>query len=88
MAKGRVEIHEELCKGCSLCIPACPKGVLAIAMDRLNAKGYHPAELIDPEGDCTGCALCAVICPDIVITVLREVVDRPRRRRAAQGVPL
>jgi 2-oxoglutarate ferredoxin oxidoreductase subunit delta len=38
---------------------------------RLNARGYHPAVLLDPEGRCTGCALCAVICPDVCFTVIR-----------------
>lgn len=79
MAKGRVEIREDLCKGCSLCISACPKGVLVIATDRLNAKGYHPVQLVDPNGECTGCALCAVMCPDIVITVFREVPATSRQ---------
>jgi 2-oxoglutarate ferredoxin oxidoreductase subunit delta len=53
--------------------------------DLLNAKGYRPAQLVDPDGQCTGCALCAVVCPDVCITVYREPVT-PRRgasRRAA-----
>jgi len=48
--------------------------------DWFNVKGYHPAQLVDPEGKCTGCMLCAAMCPDAAITVFR--VDRPRKRRA------
>jgi len=44
-----------------------------MAVDRFTPKGYHPAELVDPEGACTGCAICSVICPDAAITVYRWV---------------
>jgi 2-oxoglutarate ferredoxin oxidoreductase subunit delta len=37
-----------------------------------SARGYHPAMLVDPDGQCTGCLLCATICPDVAITVYRE----------------
>jgi 2-oxoglutarate ferredoxin oxidoreductase subunit delta len=71
MAKGRVVIHEAGCKGCALCTTACAQGVLVIAHDRLNARGYHPVELEDVMGRCTGCGLCAVICPEACITVYK-----------------
>ncbi len=70
MAKGRIAVDEERCKGCELCAPVCPKGVIHMA-ETFNAKGYRPAMLVDPEGECTGCAICAVICPDAAITVYR-----------------
>ena len=73
MAKGTVIIEQDRCKGCALCPTVCPQNVIAIADDILNARGYHPATLVDPEGKCTGCAICAVICPDVCITVYREV---------------
>jgi 2-oxoglutarate ferredoxin oxidoreductase subunit delta len=77
MAKGRVVIDEGRCKGCALCITACPQAVLVISTDRFNARGYRPVELVDPEGKCTGCALCAVVCPDVCIGVLRFAGARP-----------
>lgn len=73
MAKGRIEIDETLCKGCILCTSVCPKDLIHFTTERLTPKGYHPAELIDPEEECTGCAICAVICPDVAITVYRLV---------------
>ena len=73
MAKGRIEVDETHCKGCALCTMVCPKDLIAMASERLTPKGYHPAELIDPDGECTGCAICAVICPDAAITVYRFI---------------
>ena len=83
MAKGRIEIDETLCKGCTLCTKVCPKDLVHVATDRLTSKGYHPAELVDPNGDCTGCAICAVICPDAAITVYRLV---PAAKAAAMSI--
>ena len=71
MPKGRVVIEVQRCKGCTLCTTACPQEILVMAEEKLNSHGYHPAEVVDPDGKCTGCALCAVICPDACLTVYR-----------------
>lgn len=63
-------VDEEICKGCGLCVSACPKKIIVMDKATLNSKGYHPAVLFD-QAACTGCAACAVICPDIAITVER-----------------
>ena len=49
MAKGRVFFNVERCKSCGLCVEACPKGILAIDTDVINAKGYNPAKIVDEE---------------------------------------
>ncbi len=67
---GKLTFKEELCKGCGLCVGACPKGILALSKTRLNGKGHTPVELKEPE-KCIGCASCAIMCPDCVITVER-----------------
>lgn len=72
MAHGRIIIDSERCKGCELCLGACPPMVIHIR-DDFNGKGYRPAVFVDPDNKCTGCALCAVVCPDVCITVFREV---------------
>ena len=64
----KVTFNEDLCKGCGLCVDACPKKILASAKDKINAKGHSPAVITD-QASCIGCAFCATMCPDCVITV-------------------
>lgn len=64
----KVTIDEIKCKGCSMCVAVCPKKILELANEKINAKGYHPAQCID-QSICIGCAFCATMCPDSVITV-------------------
>lgn len=71
MSRGTVVIDRERCKGCALCVGACPKQLLRVESG-YNAKGYRPVQLADSTHQCTGCALCAVICPDVVFSVYRE----------------
>jgi 2-oxoglutarate ferredoxin oxidoreductase subunit delta len=63
-------ITEAACKGCGLCINACPKKKLALDTSRVNAKGYNPV-LCPDTGGCTACGICARVCPDSVIKVER-----------------
>ena len=63
-----VTFKVDQCKGCGLCVNACPKGILKIATDKINAKGYSPAEMTD-RAKCIACAFCATMCPDCIITV-------------------
>ncbi len=70
MAKGKVTFKEDICKGCELCTTVCPVKIIVMDKTKINAKGYHPATVSDPE-KCIGCASCATICPDTVITVER-----------------
>lgn len=67
----RIEVDEKRCKGCGLCVIACPFGVLALS-DVFSSSGYYPAKMVEPE-KCTGCTLCALVCPDVAIEVYKEV---------------
>ena len=70
MKMAKLTFKTDNCKGCSLCVYACPKGILRIATDKINKKGHHPAECTDME-KCIGCASCAMMCPDCIIKVER-----------------
>jgi len=76
MAKkvGSITLDSEACKACYLCISVCPEKLIAVSQ-KLNQKGYYPAEVVETDTQdrkCTGCATCATICPDVAIEVYRE----------------
>ena len=64
----KVTFATDLCKGCGLCVEVCPKKILRLNKEKLNAKGHYPAEMTDQDAY-IACAFCATICPDCVITV-------------------
>ena len=66
----RIIVDDTYCKGCGLCVDACPQDIIEFDHDTITAKGYHPAKLVDEE-KCTGCTSCAIMCPDAAITVER-----------------
>ncbi len=63
----QVRVLVEYCKGCELCISACPHGVLEMS-DELTESGVRPARA-KPGADCVGCAQCYQVCPDAAIEV-------------------
>ena len=68
LTRGTVVIDVEACKGCELCIDACPPGVLAMTADAVNGRGYRYPVLA---AGCTACKACSQICPDFVFQVYR-----------------
>ena len=66
-SRGTVVIAQDRCKGCELCIPACPVEVLSMSTD-LNAGGFRYPLLTD---GCTGCTACLQVCPDFVFEVFK-----------------
>ncbi len=69
MIKGYIQIDSEVCKGCELCIEACPRDSLALSKS-INHSGFRYVEL--KEDNCTGCTNCALVCPDAAIKVYRQ----------------
>ena len=63
----KVIFLEDQCKGCGLCILACPKKIVSIS-EKLNKKGFSPAQVLEQD-KCIGCAFCAISCPDVAIRV-------------------
>ena len=70
-SRGTVTIDAEHCKGCDLCIPACPPRVLVMSSG-VNHMGYPYPQLYP---GCTGCGACLYVCPDFVFEVYR--FDQP-----------
>jgi 2-oxoglutarate ferredoxin oxidoreductase subunit delta len=61
----RIQIDPDLCKGCELCVRACPQKVLVMGSD-INSKGYFFAQVGDPMR-CLGCRMCCIACADLAI---------------------
>ncbi len=65
-----VVIEPSECKGCRLCIEACPGGCLEVG-SQINVLGYQFARFAKP--GCTACGLCYYVCPEPgAITVVRS----------------
>lgn len=69
---GAVTVDVERCKGCNLCVVACPTDTLSLKQKEVNDRGYHFAFMSNPES-CIGCSSCAIVCPDACIEVYRVV---------------
>jgi len=63
----KIKFDIEQCKGCGLCVPECPQGIIEMS-EAANEAGYFHADVTDPS-KCTGCTLCCQMCPDVVIEI-------------------
>ncbi len=68
--RGIVHFDQDRCKGCGLCVIACPEGIIIINLDTTNFKGYQPATVMDMK-NCIACGNCYQSCPDYVIKIER-----------------
>lgn len=82
--RGSLRIDIDECKGCGLCVEACPPKVIGIR-EGLNHYGYRPAVYMG--SGCTGCGICFMVCPEPgAITVLRLRTQR-EVRTGMEGIP-
>jgi len=65
--KGQINIDRERCKGCLLCVRACPVKILE-ADTEINSFGSYPAKAAYME-KCIACGNCYEVCPDVCIEV-------------------
>jgi len=65
-----IEIKEDWCKGCRICIERCPVDALEES-DHINKRGVRPPQL-KKDNECNSCRLCELICPDLAITVIPD----------------
>ena len=79
---GLVVVNVEECKGCGLCVEACPPKVLELTKE-LSHYGVHPAHYIS--SGCTGCGICFYACPEPgAITVYRARRQKTEAKAARQ----
>ncbi len=72
--RGMIKIDEDECKGCGLCVEACPPKVIELG-NHLNHYGYRTAAYLGR--GCTGCGICFMACPEPgAITVMRLAANR------------
>lgn len=69
-------VNRAWCKGCKLCVEACPTHILTLDAAQLVRVGDI--------GKCIFCGLCAVRCPDFVFIL--ERLNGANVRAAAAGV--
>ena len=81
MIRGTILVATDICKGCELCMAACPQECLGLS-ERLNPRGYRYVQLI--ADTCTGCINCALVCPDVAITVFREPKSAAKKVAVSQ----
>ncbi len=73
MAKCYIKLDPTVCKGCRVCVEACPKQCIVIGSD-INKLGYQYAKFENP--GCIGCGICFYVCPEPgTITVIKEEED-------------
>jgi 2-oxoglutarate ferredoxin oxidoreductase subunit delta len=64
-----IEINQEWCKGCEICVDVCPQNVF---------KMQDFKAMVQNLAGCTGCLLCEVLCPDFAIIIKKQ---RKKRKR-------
>jgi 2-oxoglutarate ferredoxin oxidoreductase subunit delta len=69
-----IEVRDDWCKGCNICIDRCPVKALEES-DKLNRRGIRPPKLKE-KNECNYCRYCELICPDLAITVIPEEDDK------------
>jgi 2-oxoglutarate ferredoxin oxidoreductase subunit delta len=67
--RGTIVVNTERCKGCDLCVIACPANILILGKE-VNTKGYNYVQILHPD-NCTGCANCGYVCPDGCLAVYK-----------------
>ena len=65
-----IEVKDDWCKGCNICIDRCPVNALEES-DRSNKKGIRPPQLKE-KNECNYCRLCELLCPDLAISVIPD----------------
>ena len=78
MAKRKIiEIDEDKCTGCGLCIPNCPEGALQIIDD----KARLVSDLF-----CDGLGACIGDCPEGAISVVEREAEKYDEKKVMENI--
>ena len=73
-------VNRAWCKGCDLCVRACPSGILALdTIQRVYVKEI---------AKCIFCGICAVRCPDFVFVLERPSDEAVGAEAGLNGEPV
>jgi NAD-dependent dihydropyrimidine dehydrogenase PreA subunit len=68
-----VQIEDQGCRGCTMCVDICPVDVFAFDEDAFLAK-------VERQNDCIGCLSCVYVCPSRCVEVSDVPMMRPFHR--------
>ena len=81
--RGLLRVDQNECKGCGLCVEACPPKVIRMG-EQLNHYGYRTAGYAG--SGCTACGICFMVCPEPgAITVMRAIQAGARAAAGQAG---
>ncbi len=72
MLRKIIEVDEDLCNGCGLCMPECPEGALQI----IDGKARLVSDLF-----CDGLGACVGFCPEGAMTVVEREAEEYDERK-------
>ncbi|HME58081.1 MAG TPA: 4Fe-4S dicluster domain-containing protein [Terracidiphilus sp.] len=72
--RGVLQVDVDECKGCGLCVEACPPKVIALS-EQLNHYGYRTATYAG--AGCTACGICFMVCPEPGAITVLKIVHHP-----------
>lgn len=72
--RGLLRIDASECKGCGLCVEACPPKVITLSQ-QLNQYGYRIAQYAGTR--CTACGICFLVCPEPGAIRILRILHQP-----------
>jgi len=60
----KIEIAEELCEGCGICVSVCPKNIFFLENGKAKVRNVE---------DCIRCMACEINCPFHAVKLVKEI---------------